>query len=108
MQPLQALVVAREQQRLDAEQVAVLAGHAMVERQFDAQIGEVMAFRALLGPETVAAQGGDHYQRQGACQEFSHQAVQRLGNRGFPRVVPLRGRINKLSVSIIEPVQTAV
>jgi hypothetical protein len=40
----------------------------MVERQLDAQVGQVVAFRALLGPEAVAAKGGDDDQRQGACQ----------------------------------------
>ncbi|MNH22539.1 hypothetical protein D3C79_824010 [compost metagenome] len=68
VQALQVLIVAWVKQGLDAQQVALLAGHAVVQRQFDAQVGEVVAFRALLGPEAIAAQGGDHYQRQGACQ----------------------------------------
>ncbi|MNO63544.1 hypothetical protein D3C76_542520 [compost metagenome] len=74
VQALQVLIVARVQQWFDTEQVAVLARDAMVKRQFDAQVGQVVAFRALLGPEAIAAEGGDHHQRQGACQEFSHQA----------------------------------
>ncbi|MNC28126.1 hypothetical protein D3C75_763230 [compost metagenome] len=83
VQALQVLVVARVEQRFDAEQVAVLAWHAVVQCQFDAQVGQVVAFRALLGPEAIAAEGGDHHQRQGACQEFSHEAGRRLGNESF-------------------------
>ncbi|MNV80172.1 hypothetical protein D3C71_1737610 [compost metagenome] len=82
MQALKVLVVAWVEQRFDAQQVAALAWHAMVQRQLDAQIGEVVTLRTLLGPESVTAQSGDHHQRQGACQEFSHEASFRRNRAG--------------------------
>ncbi|PAV71450.1 hypothetical protein WR25_25859 [Diploscapter pachys] len=62
----QILIVAWIQQWLDPEQVAVLAWHALVEGQVDAQVRQVMALRALQGPEAVATEGGEGDQRQGA------------------------------------------
>ncbi|MNN03609.1 hypothetical protein D3C81_1163050 [compost metagenome] len=75
VQALKVLVVTWVEQGFDAQQVAVFTRHAMVERQLDAQVGKVMAFRALLGPEAVAAQGGDEDQRQCASKQFSHGTV---------------------------------
>ena len=50
VQALQALVVTGEQLRLDTEQVALVRGDALVQCQFDTQVGQVMAGGTLFCP----------------------------------------------------------
>ena len=83
VQALQVLVVPWVQQRLDAQQVALLAGLPVVDCQLDAQVGQVVPLRALLGPEGVTTQGGDHYQQQGTCQKFFHETGEGNGYEGI-------------------------
>ncbi len=64
---VQALIIARRQVRLDAKQVAVVIVDAVVDRQLDAQIGQVVAHLALLGPEPVTGGCGDQSDEQGAA-----------------------------------------
>jgi hypothetical protein len=53
VQAFQALVVAREQFRLNAQQVAAIGRLAFVDGQGDAQVGQVMRHGAFLGPDQI-------------------------------------------------------
>ncbi len=68
----QVLVVARIQQWLDAQQIALVGGHALVQRHFNTKVGQVVAGRALFGPQAIAQEHGSQNKRQGAKQKFSH------------------------------------
>ncbi len=71
-QARQALIVTGEQFRLDAQQVATSAGLAEVECDLAAQVGQVMADRALLAPAGVAAEAGQQRERQREDDQWTH------------------------------------
>ena len=59
MQAFQALVIGREQFRLDTQQVAPVGWFALVDGEGDAQVGQVMRHGALLGPDQIRGEGGN-------------------------------------------------
>ncbi|MCY1527668.1 hypothetical protein D9M68_627400 [compost metagenome] len=75
LQSLAALVVTGEQLGLDAQQIAALAGLALVERDFAAQVGQVMADRTHLGPQQIAAEQGEAEDQREEAEKSEHRAV---------------------------------
>ncbi len=111
VQAFQALVVGREQLRLDAQQVAAIGGLALVDGQGDAQVRQVMRHGALLGPDQIGGDGGNQGQGDGKSEKFTHgeqttDRVQGSPTRVGPMAAACQGAlciwINNLSVSVIE------
>ncbi|MCY1178227.1 hypothetical protein D9M73_185670 [compost metagenome] len=74
MQAGQALVVARKQLWLDAQQIAPVGGNALIQGDLDAQVGEVMADGPVRRPCAIAKQSGQGEEGDEENQEFAHGA----------------------------------
>ncbi len=72
LQPFGALVVRREQFRLDRQQIAALAGLALDHADLAAQVGQVVAYRAAFGPAGVGGEEGDEDQED----QLAHAGLQ--------------------------------
>ena len=72
VQMFEALIIGGEQLRLDTQQVAALAGLAVIHCQLNAQIRKIMAYGALPGPNGVTGDHGDQQQGNGDIENFAH------------------------------------
>lgn len=72
LQPFGALVVRREQFRLDRQQIAALAGLPLDHADLAAQVGQVVAYRAAFGPAGVGGEEGDEDQED----QLTHAGLQ--------------------------------
>ncbi|VTM09159.1 Uncharacterised protein [Pseudomonas aeruginosa] len=72
LQSLGALIVRGEQLRLHRQQVAALAGLALDHADLAAQVGQVVAHRAVFGPAGVGGEEGDQDQED----QLAHAGLQ--------------------------------
>ncbi len=76
VQSLGVLVISRKQLGLDPQQVAALTGLAFIDGQTNAQIGQVVTRRTLIGPDRVADEAGNAQQNQADGEEFAHKKIE--------------------------------
>ncbi len=79
VQAFGALVVGGKQLGLDAQQVAAVGGRALIDRQFDAQVRQVMPRRPVRRPHGVGGQGGNKGHGEKQVQKFAHENQQQPG-----------------------------
>ena len=72
VQALGALIVGGKQLGLDAQQIAAISGCALVDREIDTQVRQVMTHRTVRGPHGVGRKGGNQCHGEGQVQKFAH------------------------------------
>ena len=72
VQAFGALIVGGKQFGLDAQQIAAVGGGALIDREIDAQVRQVMAHRAVRGPHGVGRKCGDQRHGERQVQKFAH------------------------------------
>ena len=72
VQAFGALIVGGKQFGLDAKQIAAIGGCALIDREIDPQVRQVMTHRAVRGPHGVGRKGGNQCHGEGQVQKFAH------------------------------------
>ncbi len=73
------LVIGGEQFGLNAEQIATVAGRALIDGELDAQVRQVMSRRPVCRPHGVGGQGGNEGHGEKQIQKFAHENQQQPG-----------------------------